>query len=73
MTEQNQTPQTCRWAQPPLSVPVPCWADAWDEPWICVRERRSRIIETSVECTTCPQWEERAAAHVSWTIAQVGL
>jgi hypothetical protein len=69
----TQTPPTCRWAQPKVYVPMPCWADAWGGRWICVRDSPGRLLEKHSECTACSQWETRADAHVSWAISQVSV
>lgn len=73
MSETKQTPQTCRWAQPTFHLPLSCWAEVWNAPWTCVRERPPQRLNVTTECATCPRWEARAVAHVSWTFAQVGL
>ena len=53
---------TCRWAVPTLFLRAPFWFEAENAPWACVRERASRVLDTTDACVSCPHWEPRRNA-----------
>lgn len=71
--ETRRLPQTCRWAQPTLFLPLPYWLEAWNTPWTCERDGVPRHLESTHECADCPRFEPRGHAEKSWALAQVGL
>jgi hypothetical protein len=51
--EQKRMPQTCRWAEPTLFLPMPYWLDAWEQPWTCHGNQNRRLIDAPDACGTC--------------------
>ena len=64
---EKHTPQNCRWAEPTLYLPFPCWLEAWNMPWSCRRDGSPRLIETTAQCNICPRFEPRCRDGVTWT------
>jgi hypothetical protein len=77
MTEEGSmdprhSPQTCRWAEATLFLPLPYWLEAWNTPWTCRRDGPPRQLESTEECAGCPRFEARTASDVDWPVL-IGL
>lgn len=66
-------PQTCRWAEPTLYLPLPYWLEAWNAPWSCHRDGLPRLIETTDECGDCPRFEPRCRDGLMWNVGALAL